>query len=506
MKQFYWEMAMIVITLAICMNASGYDFEVNGIYYGYDTSNQSAFVTYDYTKEQTYSGNIVIPNTVIYNGRTLDVTAIGDKAFKSCQNLLSVSLPSSIRLIGESAFSGCVNIVGIELPTNLEQIKENAFYECTGLKSINLPANIKYIKGYVFGNCISLESVTIPNGIEYVGVQSFQNCVSLKSLFIPKSVSTIDRHAFSGCTNLETVVLEDWEEGIRLEGYPYSSFENVSPKYVYIGRTQTSINYNYNEYYPFSFSQTKIVSIGAFVKGITIWSNSVEKIYSFSENPETIKVEFLNYSYLNAKLFVPVGTKEKYLAAEGWKNFLIIEEIEVDKMWNGQGVPDDESQDKKKCEKPTIRYSNGKLLFESATEGAICQSIITDSDITSYSGNEVQLGVTYNISVYATAAGYENSDVATATLCWIDVEPKTEGIENSVSQVRAKAILIQTNNGTLNVTGVENGADITVYSPSGMMVGSAKSISESASVATSLKNGEIAIVKIGDKSVKVVMK
>ena len=66
---------------------------------------------------------------------------------------------------------------------------------------------------------------------------------------------------------------------------------------------------------------------------------------------------------------------------------------------NGQGEPNTESQDKEKCEKPTIRYSNGKLLFESTTEGAICQSTITDSDITSYSSNEVQLGVTYHISV-----------------------------------------------------------------------------------------------------------
>ena len=86
------------------------------------------------------------------------------------------------------------------------------------------------------------------------------------------------------------------------------------------------------------------------------------------------------------------------------------------------------------------------------------------------------------------------------------MEPKTEGIENSVSQVRAKAILIQTNNGTLNISGVEKGTNINIYTSSGMMVGSVNASGESSSIATSLMKGDIVIVKIGDKSVKVMMK
>ena len=179
--------------------------------------------------------------------------------------------------------------------------------------------------------------------------------------------------------------------------------------------------------------------------------------------------------------------------------------MDVKDMWNGNVEPTN-GDSKEKCEKPTIRYFNGKLMFDSATKGAICQSTITDSDITSYSSNEVELGVTYHISVYATAEGYDNSDVATATLCWIDVDPKTEGIENSVSQVRAKAILLQTNNGTLNISGAEDGTNIDIYTSSGMMVGSVKSSGKSTSIATGLRNGEVAIVKIGEKVVKVLMK
>ena len=65
-------------------------------------------------------------------------------------------------------------------------------------------------------------------------------------------------------------------------------------------------------------------------------------------------------------------------------------------------------------------------------------------DIKAGIAQEIELGVTYSINVYATKPGYENSNISTATLCWIDVEPKTEGIENSIAQVRANAVLIQT--------------------------------------------------------------
>ena len=43
----------------------------------------------------------------------------------------------------------------------------------------------------------------------------------------------------------------------------------------------------------------------------------------------------------------------------------------------------------------------------------------------------------------------EDSDVVTATLCWIDSEPKAEGLSNGVANVRANAIMIKPENGHL---------------------------------------------------------
>ena len=159
-----------------------------------------------------------------------------------------------------------------------------------------------------------------------------------------------------------------------------------------------------------------------------------------------------------------------------------------------------------KCEKPTISYQNGKLTFHSATEGVAYQYSITDSDIKTGSAQEVQLGVTYNISVYATKAGYDNSETVTATLCWIDVDPKTEGITNSVVNVRANPVLIQSNGNVLSISGAPDGSEISVYNLAGQKVGTAKSSTETTNVITSLQTGEIGIVKIGEKAIKVLMK
>jgi len=120
-------------------------------------------------------------------------------------------------------------------------------------------------------------------------------------------------------------------------------------------------------------------------------------------------------------------------------------------------------------------------------------------------GNEISLTATYTVNVYATATGYENSDVATATLCWLDAEPKTEGMTSDIATARGNAVLIQSHNGILNIAGVAKGTDIAVYSTSGQMVGSAKANGATLSVTTTLRNGNIAIVRIGDKSVKVVI-
>ena len=508
MKQLSKNLAFIVLFLLIGQRGFSYDFEVDGIYYGYNSNSQTAYVT---CGDQQYSGSVIIPASVTYNGRTLNVVGIADKAFYGNRNLISVTVPEGVTSIGDAAFGGCSSLASIYLPNSLLSIGypwyncEGAFNGCRSLKSIFIPDAVKCILEKTFRGS-GLESITIGKGVEEIKDYAFDACTKLKTVIIPSNVAIIGESAFSNCSGLDTLIFENCDVPLVIKHKERDEYGIVAKIYgpvnLYFGR-DCQMKYNVINYW----ENLKTLSIGKNVRNQTFpYCDLLEKIYCMIENPESLACDFSSTVYANSHLYVPTGAKEKYMAAEGWKNFFIIEEMNVSDMWGGNGEPPTDDENKGKCEKPTIHYTNGMLLFESATEGAICQSTITDSDITSYSGNEIQLGVTYNISVFATALGYQNSEVATATLCWIDADPKTEGIESGVAQVIANAVLIQNHEGTISVEGVSDGTDIAVYDTSGHMVGSGKAHCNSSSIATDLRSGSVAIIRIGNKSVKIVMK
>ena len=203
--------------------------------------------------------------------------------------------------------------------------------------------------------------------------------------------------------------------------------------------------------------------------------------------------------FYNVTLYVPKGTIDKYKSTEYWNKFLFIEE----------GEPGSSTQpEEKKCATPIISYTNKKLTFSCATEGVEYHYTITDADIKSAVASSIDLSATYEISVYATKSGYTNSDVATATLVWTEAV-FTETTPSTPSSAKAIAesipVLISAKNGSITVRGEQNGQPLTVYSADGKMLGSATIKDGQASISTNLQRGEIAIVKIGSKSVKIKM-
>ena len=80
-----------------------------------------------------------------------------------------------------------------------------------------------------------------------------------------------------------------------------------------------------------------------------------------------------------------------------------------------------------------------------------------------------------------------------------------ESDPTDIIQVSSDDLLISAQNGTITVRGEQNGLPLTVYSADGKMLGSATMKDGQASIATNLQRGEIAIVKVGSKSVKIKM-
>ena len=164
----------------------------------------------------------------------------------------------------------------------------------------------------------------------------------------------------------------------------------------------------------------------------------------------------------------------------------------------------------KKCAKPTISYVTKKLVFDCNTEGVEYVSEIKAADIGKYNDSEITLSATYEISVYTTKSGYEDSDVATATLVWSNATLTETTPTTAIGMVKAteaaQPVLIQNNGGLLSVQGAADGTPISVYTVNGTLAGSTVSNGGQAQVNTNLEQGTIAIVKIGEKSVKIMMK
>ena len=525
MKKQLLLFAMILLPLV----ASAYDIEVQNadnvtIYYNYINNGTELAVTYRGDSYSSYSdeyqGNVVIPEEVTYMNRTRKVTSIRYYAFRKCSRLTSVTIPNSVTSIGSSAFQECSGLTSVTIPNSVTSIGESAFQECSGLTSVTIPNSVTSIGNHAFYNCSRLISITIPNSVMYIWDYTFSGCSGLTSVTIPNSVTSIGERAFSGCYGLTSVTIPN--SVTRIGTYAFYNCSRLTS--ITIGNSVTSIgNYAFHKcsrltsvtipnsvtyigYYAFAnCSDLNSVTIGSGVTSIgdaAFNGADISTVISLIENPFTITGKTSDYrsfsqnTFNNATLYVPKGTINKYKATEGWKDFLFIEE----------GTGGGDTPTTQKCEKPTISYENGKLTFSCATEGAVCQYSITDTDIKAGSGNEVQLGMTYTINVYATKAGYDNSETATATLCWIDQQPKTEGITNGIANIPANAVLIQSEGGSIKVQGVDEGTQVNVYGINGTQAGSAISQSGAATINTNLQPGSIAIVKIGQRSVKVIVK
>ena len=126
---------------------------------------------------------IIIPANISYEGFKFNVTSIGANVFCDFSNLISVTIPDSVKSIGINAFKNCVSLTSVSMSNSLTSIGDSAFYRCANLTNITIPNSVTSIGESAFCLCKSLTCVNIPNGVVSIEESAFDECIRLRKVY-----------------------------------------------------------------------------------------------------------------------------------------------------------------------------------------------------------------------------------------------------------------------------------------------------------------------------------
>ena len=278
-------------------------FGLNAYAYAYDIAVKNAdgvTIYYNWIKDKTelavtslygwdgggYSGNVVIPESVRYEGKIYSVTYIDAKAFGYC-NITSVTIPSSITGINEDAFYKCTELTSVHIsdlsawckmsfdtggesnpnplsyahhlflngkeiknliiPDDVTSISKDAFFGCSAITSVTIPHSVKSIGDYAFSDCSSLISIKVESDNEKYDSRNSCNAIietstntliaGCKKTVIPNSVTSIGEYAFSDCSSLTSITIPNSVKSIN--NYAFNGCNGLTS--VTISNSVTSI-------------------------------------------------------------------------------------------------------------------------------------------------------------------------------------------------------------------------------------------------------------------------
>lgn len=346
------KVCLLLSLLVHGLATQAYDVEVDGICYDVDMDKMEATVVAgDYAFK-----HINIPERITIQGRVFFVTTIGNKAFycetpqittNSAAYALSITIPHSIKYIMDYAFGGTKYLKKLVLPNSIEKIDPINTFRAS-------------------------DSIVIEDGTTSLEFKWHKNFYLrkfwTKYIYIGRDVKSIQYGAetwekafwgLAGCNDIETIEYGD----------------NVT--------APLNLTYDIGYHNIYGMNNLKTVILGKNIKGMFEGYDipSLTTIISRSDNPrgfnDTNTGFFTNQQYLNLKLYVPIGSKEKYANTEGWKKFFNIEEAELSPV-------------KIIVNCYTRFYGEGNPIFEYTYEGA---KLIGEPEIVCYATKESPVGI-----------------------------------------------------------------------------------------------------------------
>ena len=218
---------MLPLSAVTAFAADTLSFTIDDIQYTIDKNDSTAVSVTGTTGYGDINNkkDLVLPETVEYNGVTYTVTSIGNGAFARKNGLNSIVIPNTVVLIAESAFASNWGLASIEIPASVVEIGTRAFEWAGNIAEVKFAANsqLKILGTSAFSHAKGLKSIELPEGLTTIKNCAFADCNVLESVTIPASVTTIMEHMFDnpstptgGCPMLKTVkyagTKEQWDK------------------------------------------------------------------------------------------------------------------------------------------------------------------------------------------------------------------------------------------------------------------------------------------------------
>lgn len=201
------------------------------------------------------------------------------------------------------------------------------------VKEVLLNSSIKTLSFYTTRDTV----LTIPEGIESLAGDAFVNYSHITDIYVPTSLKSVGANFSSNWYSLKRIHIKDMAAWCNVDFKQY----NASPLYVsqavlylngepiydlVIPEGITGIGENTFRYY----GVLRSITIPSTVKSIMPWAfghcNSLSSVTSYIENPFGLVTNaFGNVG--NTVLYVPAGTRAKYMEKTGWNSFGTIIEM-----------------------------------------------------------------------------------------------------------------------------------------------------------------------------------